>query len=143
MENAAHLTPVATTAADISLQTASLDIWDTKYRLKTKQGEAVDADIDGTYQRVAQALAEVESTPEKREMWRERFLWALRRGAIPADHKPPRPNTPAPHGQTCTRWGKERHRAGENRPRYRPPCCHKSTVPLLRISISGVLAFLQ
>lgn len=98
MENTAHLTPVTTTAAEITLQAASRDIWDKKYRLKTKQGEVVDSGIDGTYRRVAQALAEVESTPEKRERWRERFLWALRRGAIPAgritsnagawDHKP-------------------------------------------------------
>ena len=40
---------------DIPMQPASLDIWDKKYRLKTKAGEALDADIDGTYQRVAKA----------------------------------------------------------------------------------------
>ena len=44
----------------------------------------MDADIDGTYQRVARALAEAEATPEKQKYWNERFLWALRRGAIPA-----------------------------------------------------------
>ena len=43
---------------DIALQPASLDIWDKKYRLKTKTGEAVDADIDATYRRVAKALSE-------------------------------------------------------------------------------------
>src|SRR5690606_18851417 len=43
---------------DIPMQPASADIWDKKYRLKTKAGDAVDADIDGTYQRVAKALAE-------------------------------------------------------------------------------------
>ena len=69
--------------ADIALQPASQDIWDKKYRLKTKRGEPVDASIDGTYQRVARALAEVEA-PEKQEHWYERFLYALRRGAIPA-----------------------------------------------------------
>ncbi|MBD9478874.1 adenosylcobalamin-dependent ribonucleoside-diphosphate reductase [Pseudoxanthomonas sp. PXM02] len=68
----------------IPLQPASQDIWDKKYRLKTKQGEALDADIDGTYQRVARALADAEATPEKRAYWYERFVWALRRGAIPA-----------------------------------------------------------
>ncbi len=70
--------------SDIPLQEASLDIWDKKYRLKDKQGVAVDADIDATYQRVARALADVEATPEQREEWFSRFLWALRHGAIPA-----------------------------------------------------------
>ena len=70
--------------ATIPLQPASYDIWDKKYRLKSKKGEAVDASIDHTYQRVARALAEPEATPEKQKYWYERFLWALRRGAIPA-----------------------------------------------------------
>ena len=70
--------------ATIPMQPASADIWDKKYRLKTKSGEPVDADIDGSYQRVARALADAEPTPAKREQWYERFLWALRRGAIPA-----------------------------------------------------------
>jgi len=76
----------ATAQADreIPMQPASQDIWDKKYRLKTKQGVAVDADIDGTYQRIAKALAEAEPTPEARRTWNDRFLWALRRGAIPA-----------------------------------------------------------
>ena len=73
----------ATRLADIALQEASLNIWDTKYRLKTKAGEPVDADIDGTYERVARALAAVEE-PAKRAEWYERFVWALQRGAIPA-----------------------------------------------------------
>ncbi|WP_114240577.1 LAGLIDADG family homing endonuclease [Dyella sp. C9] len=70
--------------AVIPLQPASYDIWDKKYRLKTKSGEPVDGSVDETYQRVARALSEVEATPELREHWHERFLWALRRGAIPA-----------------------------------------------------------
>lgn len=69
---------------DIPMQPASVDIWDKKYRLKTKQGVPLDADIDGTYQRVAKALAEAEPTAELQQYWQERFLWALRRGAIPA-----------------------------------------------------------
>jgi ribonucleoside-diphosphate reductase alpha chain len=69
---------------DIALQEASQDIWDKKYRLKDKQGVAVDLDIDGTYQRVARALSDVEQDQQQREHWFERFLWALRRGAIPA-----------------------------------------------------------
>ncbi len=71
-------------AQDIAMQPASWDIWDKKYRLKSKRGEPVDSDIDHTYQRVARALADAEVTPEKKSYWYERFLWALRRGAIPA-----------------------------------------------------------
>ena len=67
----------------ISLQPASLDIWDSKYRLKTKQGEILDQDVHATYARVARTLAEVE--PEDiREKWFESFLWALNHGAVPA-----------------------------------------------------------
>ena len=73
-----------TAEAEIPMQPASVDIWDKKYRLKTKQGEALDADIDGTYQRVARALADAELDPDKRAYWYDRFVWALRRGAIPA-----------------------------------------------------------
>ena len=71
-------------AAEIPMQPASYDIWDKKYRLKSKKGEPVDASIDHTYQRVARALSDAEGTPEKQKYWYERFLWALRRGAIPA-----------------------------------------------------------
>ena len=72
-------------AADdtIPFQEASLDIWDKKYRLTAKDGSAVDQSMDDTYRRVAVALADVEA-PEARELWFERFLWALRKGAIPA-----------------------------------------------------------
>jgi len=70
-------------AIDIKLQDASADIWDKKYRLKNKQGSPVDETIDATYRRVAKALSDVEKKG-KREAWYERFLWALRNGAIPA-----------------------------------------------------------
>ncbi|MCB1865851.1 MAG: adenosylcobalamin-dependent ribonucleoside-diphosphate reductase [Chromatiales bacterium] len=66
------------------MQAASQDIWDKKYRLKTKTGEVLDQDIDATYRRIATALAECESTPALRKHWAERFVWALRHGAIPA-----------------------------------------------------------
>jgi ribonucleoside-diphosphate reductase alpha chain len=79
-----RLEGLARGAVEIPLQPASLDIWDKKYRLKSKQGAPVDIDIDHTYQRVARALADVETTREKQDYWFERFLWALRRGAIPA-----------------------------------------------------------
>lgn len=75
---------VCADADGVPLQPASLDIWDRKYRLKTRQGEALDADIDATYLRVARALADAETTAELRQHWNERFTWALRRGAIPA-----------------------------------------------------------
>ncbi|QNF14529.1 adenosylcobalamin-dependent ribonucleoside-diphosphate reductase [Aeromonas jandaei] len=65
----------------IPLQETSLEIWDSKYRLKSKDGHPVDGTIDETYQRVARALAEQELEPEA---WYESFLWALRNGAIPA-----------------------------------------------------------
>jgi ribonucleoside-diphosphate reductase alpha chain len=74
----------ALSATDIVYQPASVDIWDKKYRLKTKSGDPLDQTIDDTYERVARALAEVEQTPEKRDQWFEEFLWALRSGAIPA-----------------------------------------------------------
>jgi ribonucleoside-diphosphate reductase alpha chain len=82
--NSVQLKPVPTAVTDIPLQDASLDIWDKKYRLKRKDGVAVDETIDHTYQRVARALADVEATPDKQEHWYEQFLWALRQGAIPA-----------------------------------------------------------
>ncbi len=69
---------------EVPMQPVSLDIWDKKYRLKSKQGEIIDQDIDDTYKRVARALADAEATEEKRALWYEKFLWALRRGAIPA-----------------------------------------------------------
>lgn len=68
---------------DIPVQSVSIDIWDKKYRLKTKKGEFVDEDIQDTYDRVAKALAEVEN-PKIRDEWHEKFLWALKHGAIPA-----------------------------------------------------------
>ena len=69
--------------ADITFQPASLDIWETKYRLIAKDGSIIDKTIDDTYERVARALADVEAE-SLREKYFEEFLWALRRGAIPA-----------------------------------------------------------
>ena len=81
----------------IPFQEASIDIWDKKYRLTAKDGTPIDRTMDDTYKRVAVALADVESAA-LRDEWFERFLWALRKGAIPAgritsnagalDHKP-------------------------------------------------------
>ncbi|MGL6573215.1 adenosylcobalamin-dependent ribonucleoside-diphosphate reductase [Aeromonas hydrophila] len=65
----------------IPLQDTSFEIWDSKYRLKSKDGVPIDGTIDETYQRVALALAGQESQPDA---WYEPFLWALCNGAIPA-----------------------------------------------------------
>lgn len=73
----------AASEKEVPIQPVSLDIWDKKYRLKSKQGEHVDKDMDDSYQRVARALADVEEEGKRAE-WHEKFLWALRRGAIPA-----------------------------------------------------------
>jgi ribonucleoside-diphosphate reductase alpha chain len=81
MKTALKQAPAAVT--EIPVQVASADIWDKKYRLKAKDGTIVDRTVDDTWKRVARALADVE-LPEKREEWYEKFLWALRHGAIPA-----------------------------------------------------------
>jgi ribonucleoside-diphosphate reductase alpha chain len=70
-------------ARSIPYQEASLDIWDKKYRLAAKDGTPIDRTMDDTYKRVARALADVEKE-DVRDKWYEEFLWALRRGAIPA-----------------------------------------------------------
>ncbi|WP_150913853.1 adenosylcobalamin-dependent ribonucleoside-diphosphate reductase [Marinobacter halotolerans] len=67
----------------IPMQEASLDIWNSKYQLKTKTGEPVDKDIEATYTRVATALAEVENKADRAKHMKD-FVWALRHGAIPA-----------------------------------------------------------
>ncbi|MGA0976095.1 MAG: adenosylcobalamin-dependent ribonucleoside-diphosphate reductase [Methylophilaceae bacterium] len=66
----------------IEMQSVSIDIWDKKYRLKSKDGNFVDQTIEDTYERVAEALADVE--PKDKKTWKEKFSWALRHGAIPA-----------------------------------------------------------
>jgi ribonucleoside-diphosphate reductase alpha chain len=67
----------------VPFQEASIDIWDKKYRLTAKDGTPIDQTMDDTYRRVAVALAEIEA-PAVRAEWLERFLRALRKGAIPA-----------------------------------------------------------
>lgn len=72
----------AKTRLPLPLQAASEDIWDSKYRLRRRDGTPLDDTPDNSLQRVARALAEVE--PKDVEHWYERFLWALRQGALPA-----------------------------------------------------------
>ena len=62
----AKLHVIANTVTEIPFQDASMDIWDTKYRLKSKDGVAVDGSIDETYQRVALALSGVEKVVQNR-----------------------------------------------------------------------------
>lgn len=78
------MTAKSQTHVEIPLQSASLDIWDSKYRLKTKDGVAIDNNIDETYKRVAKALASVEKTKALQDQNYKDFLWALRQGVIPA-----------------------------------------------------------
>ena len=79
-----HPSTKTETSVEIPLQPASVDIWERKYQLKSAAGEAIDKTIDDTYARVARALADIETTPEKREEWYGKFLWALQHGAVPA-----------------------------------------------------------
>ena len=67
----------------VDLQSTSLDIWQTKYQLKSKDGSKIDKNIDDTYMRLARALSDVEKETDK-EKYYDKFLWALRAGAIPA-----------------------------------------------------------
>ena len=82
--NSVQVEVIGTDSKEIPFQDASLDIWDKKYRLKSKSGEIIDQTMDETYQRVARALSDAEDTDKNREKWYASFLWALRRGAIPA-----------------------------------------------------------
>jgi len=76
----AKVEPITT---PIPMQDASLDIWRTKYQLKTKNGDPVDNNISETYARVAKALSEVENKKNRDKVHKD-FVWALENGAIPA-----------------------------------------------------------
>jgi ribonucleoside-diphosphate reductase alpha chain len=105
-----HPSSVSETSVEIPLQPASADIWERKYQLKTAGGEAVDKSIDDTYARIARALADIETTPEKREEWYGKFLWALQHGAVPAgriiSNAGARQHKPATSTINCTVSGK-------------------------------------
>ena len=66
----------------IKHQLASLQIWEQKYKLKSKIAD-VDNSIQDTYQRIARALSEVEPK-DKQSFYYEEFLTAIEMGAIPA-----------------------------------------------------------
>ena len=65
----AEVTANASSCSEVPCQPASIDIWNTKYRLRDKQGRPLDATIDETYQRIARALADIEDKPEARGYW--------------------------------------------------------------------------
>lgn len=81
----------------LPLQPASEDIWAKKYRLTTKDGVVIDEDVDDTYRRIARAIALVEDE-KVRSHWEEKFLFALRNGAVPA-------------GRICSNAGAEAYKA--------------------------------
>ena len=68
----------------IDHQPASIDIWDSKYRLKDSRGNPVDNSMQDTFSRVANALSAVEKGKKKQDEWQSKFQWALENGAIPA-----------------------------------------------------------
>ena len=74
----------ASQKGSIPMQAASLDIWDSKYRLKDAKGNVIDATIHETFQRVAKAISDVENGKALQKNWYAQFLWALENGAIPA-----------------------------------------------------------
>src|SRR3989304_5347691 len=80
----AEIKPAGLPISEIPCQAASLDIWDSKYRLKDKEGVPIDKTVDDTYQRIARTLASLETSQELQDKWYKKFLWALRHGAIPA-----------------------------------------------------------
>ena len=67
---------------ELPLQSASLDIWDKKYRLKDKHGSNQETCVNETFIRIAKALAAIEAKDQ--EQWQEKFLWAMQSGAYPA-----------------------------------------------------------
>jgi ribonucleoside-diphosphate reductase alpha chain len=64
------------------LQAASFDIWNKKYCLKDKNGNAQENSVEDTFKRVAQVLANIE--PKNKHHWQEKFYWAMESGAYPA-----------------------------------------------------------
>jgi ribonucleoside-diphosphate reductase alpha chain len=66
----------------LSLQPASHDIWDKKYRLKDKHGNNQEASVHESFIRVATALSDIETSDQAK--WQQKFLWAMESGAYPA-----------------------------------------------------------
>ena len=80
-----HTRPAAADAVlDLPLQPVAQDIWASKYCLRSADGQVLDATPDATLERIATALAAVETSPTEVRHWQQEFLWALRHGALPA-----------------------------------------------------------
>ena len=54
---------------EIPFQPASVDIWDKKYRLKKKDGTAIDNTVNDTFVRVARTLADQEQSGNCNTSW--------------------------------------------------------------------------
>jgi len=67
----------------VPFQAASLDIWDKKYRLKDRNKQNIDEDMEATYSRVSKTLVQLEE-PKLRRSLAKKFRFALENGAIPA-----------------------------------------------------------
>jgi len=106
----AHSFKTARQCPEIPLQAASLEIWQRKYQLKNNQDKPVDRTLEDTFIRVARALADIETTREKQDEWYEKFLWALKHGAVPAgrilSNAGARAHKPAASTVNCTVSGR-------------------------------------
>ena len=58
-----------------NISSISQQVWDMKYRLKSKDGQPVDKTMDDTFRRVADALAEPE---DDHALWSDKFFAAMR-----------------------------------------------------------------
>ncbi|MEH6442484.1 MAG: adenosylcobalamin-dependent ribonucleoside-diphosphate reductase [Oceanospirillaceae bacterium] len=67
---------------ELPLQPASQDIWAAKYQLHDQSSKQLDITPDDTLKRIAKSLADIEI--DQKEIWYEKFLDALRNGAMPA-----------------------------------------------------------
>ena len=67
----------------LPLQQAALQVWAAKYQRRDAHRHALEHTIADSLARVATAISHVESGRSSQREWQQKFLWALRRGAIP------------------------------------------------------------
>jgi ribonucleoside-diphosphate reductase alpha chain len=75
------VTALIKSVENVPFQETSYEIWESKYQLKDTNGVAVDRTIEGSYNRVATALALQEVDPEH---WTPIYSEAMHSGSIPA-----------------------------------------------------------